>query len=146
LLVQQTLATYEAIGSFNDPRYQAARRVFDLCHVCRLDPWPEFLRRAASEERMNVQVNWRIYKELNDRGWDITARLGELGVPTLITSGRYDVTTPVQVELVHRGIRESEWILFEESSHYPHAEEPEHYLAVLDTFLTRVEHRVAGDT
>ena len=73
--------------------------------------------------------------------WDITGRLAEIDVPTLVTSGRHDECTPKQAEIVHRGIRGSEWVLFEDSSHMQFCEEPERYLEVLDGFLTRVEAR-----
>ena len=42
-----------------------------------------------------------------------------------MTSGRYDEATPAIAGTVHRGIRGSEWLLFEESSHMAHVEEPE---------------------
>jgi len=41
------------------------------------------------------------------------------------------------------GIPDSQVVLFEESSHYAHAEEPERYLSVLDEFLSRVELNLA---
>ena len=44
-------------------------------------------------------------------------------------------------EILHDGIAGSEWQLFENSSHYAHAEEPEDYLSVLDDFCARVERR-----
>jgi pimeloyl-ACP methyl ester carboxylesterase len=47
------------------------------------------------------------------------------------------------MEEVKNGIPGSEWVLFEQSSHYPHAEEPERYLAVVNDFLTRVEQALA---
>jgi L-proline amide hydrolase len=71
--------------------------------------------------------------------WDIIPRLGEIRVPTLVTSGRYDEATPLIAGTVHDGIPGSQWVLFEESSHMPHVEEPEHYMQVLDEFLTEVE-------
>jgi proline-specific peptidase len=73
------------------------------------------------------------------KDWDITHRLGEIDVPTLVTSGRHDECTPRQAEVVHQGIPGSEWVVFEESSHMQFAEEPDRYLEVLDDFLTRVE-------
>jgi len=45
---------------------------------------------------------------------------------------------------VQRGIPGAEWVIFEESSHMPHAEETERYLQVLDDFLTRMEARRAN--
>jgi pimeloyl-ACP methyl ester carboxylesterase len=35
----------------------------------------------------------------------------------------------------------SEWIVFEQSSHMAHAEEPERYMETLDNFLNRIEAR-----
>ena len=62
----------------------------------------------------------------------------------MVTSGRHDEATPLIAETVHTGIPGSEWVIFEESSHMAHAEEPERYMQVLDDFLTRVEERVAA--
>lgn len=73
------------------------------------------------------------------RTWDITARLGELDVPTLITAGRYDGFTPRQADELRRGIAGSELVTFEASSHMQFVEEPERYLEVVGAFLDRVE-------
>jgi proline-specific peptidase len=75
------------------------------------------------------------------KDWDITDRLREIRVPTLVTSGRHDECTPRQAKVVHEGIPGSEWAVFEDSSHMQFAEEPDRYLEVLDDFLTRVEAR-----
>ena len=72
-------------------------------------------------------------------GWDIRARLKEIGVPTLVTCGRFDFCTPAQAELIHKGIPGSELVIFEASSHYAHVEETDRYLAVLHGFMTRTE-------
>ena len=71
--------------------------------------------------------------------WDVIDRLGEIDVPTLITSGRHDECTPALVEPLHEGIRGSEWVLLEGSSHTPYLEEPERYLDAVGSFLERVE-------
>ncbi len=36
--------------------------------------------------------------------WDVTDRLGEIDLPTLIPSGRYDEATPAVVGPLHNGI------------------------------------------
>ena len=38
---------------------------------------------------------WNVTGNLRD--WDVTARLGELDLPLLVTSGRYDEMTPAVV-------------------------------------------------
>ena len=43
---QETIHMHEAAGTTDDPAYEQAIRVFDLRHVCRVDPWPEYFDRA----------------------------------------------------------------------------------------------------
>jgi len=143
--VQQTLLRHEEAGTTDSPEYERAMQVFYRRHVCRLDPMPEYVERAFA----NIAANPEVYHTMNGpsefhvigtiKDWDITGRLGEIKVPTLVVSGRYDEATPAIAETVHRGIAGSEWTLFEQSSHMPHAEEPERLMRVLDDFLTRVE-------
>jgi hypothetical protein len=70
------------------------------------------------------------------KDWDVTGRLGEIRVPTLVIGGRYDEATPAVTETVHGGIPGSEWVIFENSGHFPHLEETDLYLQVLGTFST----------
>ena len=111
-------------------------------HVCRLEPEPEPLRRARAKfgkqvyETMWGPNEFTVTGTLKD--WDVSARLGEIQVPTLITSGRHDECTPTLVEVLHRGIAGSEWVLFEESAHMPHFEETERYLEVVGAFFDRL--------
>jgi L-proline amide hydrolase len=71
--------------------------------------------------------------------WDITDRLHEITTPTLLVSGRYDEATPHIVEQIHTRIPGAEWELFEESSHMPHVEEQEAFLARVESFLQTVD-------
>ena len=141
--VQQTLRDHEEAGTTDSPEYKKAYRVFSLRHICRLDPRPECVTRMAAKPGDEVyQTMWGA-SEVNITGtlkdWDITARLGEIHNPTLVVCGRYDEATPVLAETIHRGIPGSEWVIFENSAHFPHIEETEHYLQVLGRFLSQVE-------
>jgi pimeloyl-ACP methyl ester carboxylesterase len=119
-----------------DPEYRAA-------HFCRLDPQPPEMQQW--QEKRNVAVyeamwgpnEWTATGVL--AGWDRTDRLGEIDVPTLVLSGRYDACTPAVAETLTRGIPGAEHVLFEHSAHIPFVEEPERYRAVLADFLERVE-------
>jgi L-proline amide hydrolase len=141
--VQEVLAQHAQAGTTDNPAYEEAAMAFYARHFCRLDPWPEYV--SETLERINPQVyqtmwgaeEFHITGNLKD--WDIIARLGEIRVPTLLVSGRYDEFTPAEQEVLRDGIPGSEWVLFEESSHLPHAEEPERLLEVLEGFLRRVE-------
>ncbi|GAC1629552.1 MAG: proline iminopeptidase-family hydrolase [Chloroflexota bacterium] len=143
--VQQTLLEHEKAGTTSDPAYEEAMMVFYRRHVCRLDPWPEYVTRAFA----NLADNPEVYNTMNGpsefhvigtlKDWDIVDRLGEIQVPALIISGRYDEATPVIAETVHCGIPGSRWVIFEHSAHMPHAEEAERFIQVVDDFLSRVE-------
>ena len=148
--VQSTLLEHENAGTTDSPEYEAAVDVFYRRHVCRVDPWPEYVVRAFA----NMTVNPEVYHTMNGpseffvvgslKDWDIMGRLKEINIPTLIVSGRYDEATPAIAGTVHDGIPNSEWVLFDESSHMPHAEEPERFVQVVDDFLTRVEGTLGG--
>jgi proline-specific peptidase len=143
--VQQTLLDHESAGTVDSPEYKAAMDVFYARHVCRVDPLPEYVQRTFTAIDRNPEVyftmngpsEFHVVGTLKD--WDIIPRLGEIRVPTLVTSGRHDEATPMIAGTVHDGIPGSQWVLFEESSHMPHAEEPERYMQVLDEFLAGVE-------
>ena len=64
-------------------------------------------------------------------------RLPEIVAPMLVASGRHDEATRLIAGTVHRGIRGSEWVVFEDSSHMAHVEEAVRYMKVLDEFLCR---------
>lgn len=141
--VQQVLQHHEETGTTDDPEYQEAMMLFYRRHLCRLDPWPDYVFRTF--EGMGEQVYSTMFgpSEFHATGtlkdWDITHRLPEIQLPTLITSGKYDEATPAIAGMTHEHIPNSEWVLFEQSSHMAFAEEPDRYKQVLDDFLTRVE-------
>jgi proline-specific peptidase len=75
----------------------------------------------------------------NLKNWDRTDRLIEITVPTLITVGRYDVTTSTCAETLHRGILNSRTVIFKESAHLAHLEEIDRYLQVVADFMGKNE-------
>lgn len=141
--VQDALQRHEEAGTLEDPEYEEAVGVFYGRHMCRTDPWPEYVERGFSKLGEEVFVTMYGPSDFlltgNLKGWDVTGHLGEIRAPTLIVSGRYDLATPRTVGEIHQSIPGSRWVLFENSSHTPHAEEPERFLETLDKFLLGVE-------
>ena len=143
--VRRVIDDHEAREMFDCPEYVAAIMVFYKRHLCRLDRWPEGVERAIGPGFGigPYRTMWGpaefgpVTGNLN--GWDITARLGEISVPTLITGGRFDEMLPAHLEVERDGIPGAELVIFENSSHMAFAEEPEAYLAAVNRFLDRVE-------
>jgi L-proline amide hydrolase len=143
--VQATLLRHEEAGTTEDPEYEQAMMVFYERHVCRLQPFPDCLMRTFEQiaadptvyHTMNGPSEFHVVGSL--KTWDITDRLHEITTPTLLVSGRYDEATPRIVGEIHDRIPGSEWMLFEESSHTPHLEEPDAFLERVEAFLETID-------
>lgn len=143
--VAATLTAHETAGTTTDPAYAAAVEVFYRRHVCRLAEWPEpFLRSIDAMTNdgfvynvMNGPSEFHVIGKLKD--WTIRDRLHEIRVPALLLSGAHDEATPAIVGEVAERIPNAAWILFEQSSHTPHLEEPAAFEAAVNGFLAGVE-------
>ena len=146
--VRETLARHEAAGTTDSAEYQEAVMVFYRRHVCRLDPFPECVERSFASLAADPEVYNTLWgpSEFHATGrlkeWDVTPRLGEIRLPTLVLAGRFDEATPAVVAAIRRAIAGSESFTFDESAHMPHVEEPARFLEVVEAFLARVEKRV----
>ena len=141
--VQQTLRQHLEAGTTKSPEYRNAYKVFSHRHILSLEPRPDYWTRMASKPGGEVYDTMWGPSEIHITGtlkdWDITGRLGEISVPTLVLCGRNDEATPVLAETINRGIPGSELVIFENSEHVPHITETSRYLQVLDQFLKRIE-------
>jgi proline iminopeptidase len=64
--------------------------------------------------------------------YDVREFLGSINVPTLVMNGKEDWDTVIeQAELVHKGIPNSDFVVFEKSGHEPYADETELFLTTL---------------
>ncbi|MCI4371724.1 MAG: proline iminopeptidase-family hydrolase, partial [Thermoplasmata archaeon] len=140
--VRATLAKYEAREDYQNPRYLEAVMEFYRRHLCRLPVWPHELVHSFEQlsgpvyQTMNGPNEFTIIGTIRD--WDVTDRLPEIRLPTLVTVGRYDEVTPRVAESIHRGIRGSKLVRFEKSAHLPMWEERSRYIELVRDFLDRV--------
>jgi len=103
--VQQTLLAHEMAGTTDSPEYQEAMLVYYRRHLCRVNPWPEYISRTFEKLAQNPEV----YNTMNGpsefhvigtlKQWDITDRLSEIRAPTLVLGGRYSASSVPVVAL-----------------------------------------------
>ncbi len=94
-------------------------------------PEPVNWRDWLSPPRPRAGWGTRIARQL-----DYRTRLGEIGVPALVTAGRFDPQMPPEcAEELARDIAESELVIFERSGHYPFVEEAEAFWSLVKRFL-----------
>jgi L-proline amide hydrolase len=143
--VQETLDLHEAAGTTDSQEYTDACLVFYKRHVCRLDEWPDYVMRSFEF----LDRHGLVYRTMNGpsefhvtgtlRHWDITDRLGEIRVPTLVVSGEHDEATPAINRTVSGAIPGARSKILPGCSHMAHVEDPEGYVRLLNGFFSEVE-------
>jgi proline-specific peptidase len=133
-----------ARGAYDDPAYLDAVDLFYRRHLCRLAEWPEAMQRTADELEgnqsyltLNGPTEFDVIGSL--RTWDRTGDLGRIARPTLVTCGAYDEITPACSETIAHGVPDARMVVFEESAHCAHLEEPDRYAEVVEAFLAGLE-------
>ena len=123
--------------------YEIAGMAFMRQHVCRLPDFPLNLCQDYLARNQQVYETMWGPSEFFATGmladWNVEPRLGEITVPTLLLSGRYDEATPAQQQRLQDGIAGSRWTILEESAHLTFIEEPQRYREVLTSFLDDVD-------
>jgi proline iminopeptidase len=136
------MAVREAAGEVDADDYVAAVAILMKRHLCRIDPYPPYMAESiANMARPVYETMWGPNEFTcmgTLRAWDRTQDLGLIATPTLIICGKYDEVIPSCSRTMHAGIAASELVIFEESSHSSHFEEPERFFTVLRDFLGRV--------
>ncbi|WP_223702385.1 proline iminopeptidase-family hydrolase [Sutcliffiella deserti] len=143
LEVQKKLKTNEENGTTKSDEYKEATKIFNKHFVCRLDPYPEFLKKGAHYRNPEVyNIMWgpsEFHVTGNLRDFDCTSRLKDFEVPTLYTCGRYDEATPKSTMFFRSLTPNGKSHVFENSAHMPYLEEPEEYIRVIGEFLREVD-------
>jgi pimeloyl-ACP methyl ester carboxylesterase len=141
--VQRLASLASLVPALRSLAYQVAEFAFVRQHVCRLAKPPlTLLQDFPRINRAVFETMWGPSDFLvsgNLASWDVESRLSDVDIPTLITSGRYDHSTPMQNRRLNEGIAGSRWQVFEGSAHFAHIEEPDRYLEVVSAFLAGVE-------
>lgn len=141
-----TAERHTAAGTVDDPEFRAVVDAFFDQHMTNRRPWDDDLQRAFAGMGHDVYAAmWGTGGQFRPAGelaaWDVTARLGDIRVPTLLTHGRHDYVTVELGEVLERQMPEAQLVVFEDSGHLAFAEETERYLDVVERFLRGVERR-----
>jgi len=141
--IVEVLDQHERAGTYDAPEYeQAMEAYFDRHFYSGPKPRAELERMDAEKapdvyRAMQGPNEWTVTGAL--RGWDVSDRLGEIEVPTLVIRGRYDMCTNPIAATLTEGIRNAREIVLDESSHTPVLEETERYLESVVAFMRQCE-------
>ena len=143
-------------GTFRDPSHPFYSRYEQLSREIRLLPHAERVKafnraiyqydvqtdearktidRIFEHAEFNPQRNqYFIMEEL--KRYNVTGRLNEISVPTLIIGGKHDVhVAPSWSEIMAKKIPGAELMMMEHSGHFPWLDEPEKFFGAVEKFL-----------
>jgi len=140
---QETIKKHEEEGTTDSEEYRKAVFEYIKRHVCRLDPWPEKLKEAASGTGIEVyRTMWgpsEFCPTGNLKNFDRTGVLHEIVQPTLIIVGEYDEATPEAALWYKSLMPNASMIVIENGAHMAMWEETDTYIKALREFLKNVE-------
>lgn len=154
---------HQAAGTMEEKEYKDATHVFYKTHICCSDPWPEHLMQSFAAMAQDPTVfntmsvlYYHIQFPFTDwsavstdvrfgpvefkttgtlKGWDITDKLPNINVPTLLINGVKDRIQDVAVLPFFQNIPKVKWVQTNVGTHVPFMEEKERYFSVLAGFL-----------
>lgn len=143
--LQAVIAAHERAGTTDDPAYQAAVMTFYHLYLSRREPWTPDLDSTFAGFGAEVYGYMWGPSEFTATGtlraYDRTDRLGELHLPVLLTTGRYDEAPPGTVAHYQTLIPGAHFAILDQSAHLTMVDEPERYAAIVRQFLREVEGR-----
>jgi proline iminopeptidase len=132
----------EAQGQFDNPRYEdLLMRHFYVEHVLRMPPdrWPEPVSRSFSKINKKIYVPMQGPSEMGARGklvgWDRTADLPKITVPTLSIGARYDTMDPAQMKKIAASVRRGRYLHCPKGSHLALYDDQQTYMDGLIRFI-----------
>ncbi|MED4782527.1 proline iminopeptidase-family hydrolase [Brevibacillus choshinensis] len=141
--VQQTIARHEEQGTTDSKEYQDAMKEYYSRHVCRIDPLPAVMVESRPKGNKDIYMKMWGPSEFcptgNLKTFDYTPKLHEINIPSLFVCGRYDEAAPESTQYYQSLVPDSEFHVFEKSSHVSYLEETEAYVEVVRAFLRKAD-------
>ncbi len=117
-----SLQNYEAKGMYKDPTYESlVIKEYYTKHLCRLPEWPDPVNRAFNHVNERIYVMMQGPSEFKVGGrllhWDITSRLKEITVPTLMVGAKYDTMDPNYMKWMSTQVKNGQSLYCPNGSH-----------------------------
>lgn len=139
---QEAIKKAEESRNWDDPAFVLANEHYMHAHVG--GPWtekdPECLTRPKNIGHEAYVTAWgpNEYDPLGNLGdWEYLEKMKKWRLPTLITDGAEDESTPYIDLQMHKAVEGSEWEIFEYSRHMSYVEEHDRYEQVVSDFLAK---------
>lgn len=145
--VYKEIKDMEANSDFGNPKYEELVSTYYYTeHVLRmpLDEWPEPVNRTFKHYNPNIYVFMQGYSEFGVtgnaslKGWDVSDRLKNLAVPTLVIGAAYDTMDPKYMEWMSNEVQNGRFLLCPNGSHLAMYDDQKTYFDGLIKFVKDV--------
>ena len=145
--VYKEIREMEANEDFGNPRYaELVQQHYYTKHVLRapLDEWPNFINRTFQHLNPNIYIYMQGYSEFGVtgnaslKGWDVSDRLPEIKVPTLMLGGKYDTMDPKYMEWMSTQVKTGRSVTTN-GAHASQYDDPDTYFSGLIQFIKDVD-------
>ena len=139
-----SLEAFESAEDYQNPTYlELIDKEFYRKHVCRLETWPEEV--VGSFARLNYKLydlmqgpsEFKVGGRIID--WDITPRLGEIAVPTLMVGATHDTMDPVAMACQANLVQQGRAHICENGSHLALWDDAEDFFEGVTQFVRDIE-------
>ncbi len=136
---QRAIKIGNQLGEYHSKDYQKASNEYYKKFICRAEPKPKELILSDKLSGPEVYLHmwgpneFTLLGSLKD--YDGSKKLKSVNIPVLVTCGRYDEGTPESSEYYASILSNSTLSVIEDCAHFPHVEQKNEYLKVLNTFL-----------
>jgi proline iminopeptidase len=145
--VLKEIMDMEANNDFDNPRYSELLMTnYYTEHILRLplEEWPKSINLMFEHLNPNIYVYMQGHSEFGMTGnatlkdWDVSDRLKEIKVPTLMLGAKYDTMDPKYMEWMATEVQNGRSVTTN-GSHCSQFDDPENYFSGLITFIKDVD-------
>ncbi len=140
--MQQALEQADEDGRYDRPEVIRASEEYYRRHVCKLNPYPDFVAKSfdgMGEPYQVMQGASEFVCTGKMKTYNVTDQLYQIRIPTLVTSGSMDEATPLISKTIYDRIPDCEWELFAGGTHLCHVEYAQAYNARVERFFSAHE-------
>jgi proline iminopeptidase len=141
------IKAFEAAGTTEDTRYmELLVEQHYVHHVLRMpaDEWPDPVQRAFAHINQSIYVSMQGPSELGISadaslaGWDRSAELASIGVPTLVIGARHDTMDPAHMRMMADRLPHGRYLNCPDGSHLAIYDDQAVYFAGVIDFLNEL--------
>jgi proline iminopeptidase len=146
--VYKEIKDMEANNDFGNPRYtELVTNYYYTEHVLRMpiEEWPESINRAFKHLNPNIYIFMQGYSEFGVtgnaslKGWDVSGRLKDISVPTLVIGATHDTMDPKYMEWMSNEVQNGRFLLCPNGSHLSQYDDQKTFMNGLISFVKDVD-------